>query len=87
MFEVKWYRLQMNECDPERTVIEHANGFTMVDTRALEPGTEPYVLPSQCEQVFYSEVPGKACLEYIVRYNTRGISIKYNSVEEEDNVE
>ena len=23
----------MNECDPERNVIEHANGFTMVNTR------------------------------------------------------
>ena len=49
LFEVKWYRLQMHERDPERTVIEHANGFTMVNTRAFEPGTEPYVLPSQCE--------------------------------------
>ena len=39
LFEVKWYRLQMNECDTERTIIEHANGFTMVNTRALEPGT------------------------------------------------
>ena len=49
LFEGKWYRLQMNERYPERTVIEHANGFTMVNTRALEPGTEPYVLSSQCE--------------------------------------
>ena len=39
MFEVKWYRLQMNERDVERTIIEHANGFTMVNTRAIEPGT------------------------------------------------
>ena len=46
LFEVKWYRLWMHERDPERTVIEHANGFTMVNTRAFEPGTEPYVLPS-----------------------------------------
>ena len=30
MFEVKWYRLWMNESDPERTITEHANGFTMV---------------------------------------------------------
>ena len=52
--------LQMNERDPERIVIKHANGFTMVNTRALEPGKETYVLPSQCEQVFYSKVPGKA---------------------------
>ena len=77
----------MNERDPERTIIEHANGFTMVNTRELEPSTEPYVLPSQCERVFYSEVPGKAGWSYIVRYNPRGISVKYNAVEEEDNVE
>ena len=49
LFEVKWYRLQMNERDPKRTIIEHANGFTMVNTRDIELGTEPYVLPSQCE--------------------------------------
>ena len=77
----------MNERDPERTIIEHANGFTMVNTRELEPGTEPYVLPSQCEQVFYSEVPGKEGWSYIVRYEPRGISVKYNPVEEEHNVE
>jgi hypothetical protein len=44
----------MHEHDPERTVIEHDNGFTIVNTRAFEQGIEPYVLPSQCEQVFYS---------------------------------
>jgi hypothetical protein len=49
LFEVKWYRLRIHEHDSERTVIEHDNGFTMVNTRAFEPGTEPYVLPSQCE--------------------------------------
>ena len=49
LFEVKWYRIRMNEHDPKINVIDHANGFTMVNTRALEPGTEPYVLPSQCE--------------------------------------
>jgi hypothetical protein len=55
LFVVKWYKLRLNRFDPDRTVIEHANGFTMVNTRALEPRTsEPYVLPSQCEQVFYS---------------------------------
>ena len=50
----------MNEHDIEITVIDHANGFTMVNTRAVEPGTKTYVIPSQCEQVFYSEVLGKA---------------------------
>jgi hypothetical protein len=88
LFEVKWYRLQMHECDPERTVIEHDNGFTMVNTRAFEPATEPYVLPSQCEQVFYSEVPGKEGWSYFVRYDQRGRPIKYNHVAtDEDNNE
>ena len=77
----------MNECDPKITVIEHANGFTMVNTRALEPGRDPYVLPSQCEKVFYSEVPVKASWSYIVRYDPRGISVKSNPFEEEDNIE
>ena len=27
----------MNEHDPEIAIIENANGFTMVNTRALEP--------------------------------------------------
>jgi hypothetical protein len=49
----------MHERDPERTVIEHDNGFTMVNTREFEPGIGPYVFPSQCEKVFYSEVPSK----------------------------
>ena len=36
LFEVKWYRLWMHEHDTERTVIEHDNGFTMVNTRDLK---------------------------------------------------
>jgi len=44
----------MNERDPDRTVILHDNGFTMVNTRSFEPGTDHYVVPSQCKQVFYS---------------------------------
>ena len=46
MFYVKWYKLQMNERDPDRTIIEHDNGFTMVDTRSFERGIDYYVLPS-----------------------------------------
>jgi hypothetical protein len=49
MFEVKWYMLRMNEHDIERIVIDHENGFTMVNARTLELGIEIYVLPSQCE--------------------------------------
>ena len=50
----------------------------MVNTRSLELGTSPYVLPSQCEQVFYSEVPGKAGWSFVVRHDPRGRSVKYN---------
>ena len=35
LFEVKWYMLQMNERDPKIAIIEHVNGFTMVNTRRL----------------------------------------------------
>ena len=59
----------------------------MVNTRALELGTKPYVRTSQCEQVFYSKVQGKECWSYIVRYDIRGIRVKYNPIEEEYNVE
>ena len=41
----------------------------------------------QVKQVFYSEVPGKAGWSYIIRYDPRGRPVKYNVVEEEDNVE
>jgi hypothetical protein len=87
LFDVKWYRLRMNERDPDRTVILHDNGFTMVNTRSFEPGTDHYVLPSQCEQVFYSEVPGKAGWSFVVRYDPRGRPVKYNIVEEENDLE
>jgi hypothetical protein len=83
LFEVKWYRLRMHEHDSERTAIEHNNGLTMVNTRAFELGTNPYVLPSQCEQVFYSEVPSKAGWSYVVRYDPRGRPVKYNHVAED----
>ena len=92
LFVIKWYRLRFNQRDPVRTIIEHDNEFTMVNTRLFEPGIEPYVLPSQCEQVFYSEVPGKAGWSFFVRHNIRGRPVKYNlddaneegSLEEED---
>ena len=78
LFVVKWYRLRLNQRDPDRTIIEHDNGFTMVNTRLFELGTEPYVLPSQCEQVFYSEVPGKVGWSFVVRHDPKGRAVKYN---------
>ena len=50
----------------------------MVNTRLFDPGTEPYVLPRQCEQVFYSKVPGKAGWSFVVRHDSRGRPVKYN---------
>ena len=89
LFVVKWYRLQLNQRDPDRTIIEHDNGFTMVNTRFFEPGIDPYVLLSQCEQVFYSKVAGKAGWSFVVRHNPRGRLVKYNldDANEEDSLE
>ena len=89
------YNLLLNQFDLDRTIIEHDNGFTMVNTRLFEPQMEPYVLPSQCEHVFYLEVPGKARWSFVVRHNPRGRPVKYNlnegneesTMEEEDDDE
>jgi hypothetical protein len=87
LFNVKWYRLRMNEHDPERNFIEHDNGFFMVNTRTFEPGTKTYVLPRKSEQVFYLEVSSKAGWSYVVRYDPRGRLVKYNVPEEDDTEE
>jgi hypothetical protein len=47
LFDVKWYRLQMNEHNLDKIVIQHTNKFTLVNTRNVEPGSKPYVVPSQ----------------------------------------
>ena len=61
----------------------------MVNTRLFELGTDTYVLPSQCEHVFYSEVLGKAGWSFVVRHNPRGMPVKYNlnDVNEEGSLE
>ncbi|MDF3681136.1 hypothetical protein P3S38_29620 [Enterobacter hormaechei] len=57
----------------------------MVNTRSFEPvKDEPYVLLSQCEQVFYFGVPHKLGWSFFVRHEPRGRPIKYNVMEEED---
>ena len=50
----------------------------MVNTRLFEPGTERYVLPSQCEQIFYSKVPGKVGQSFVGRHDPRGRPVRYN---------
>ena len=60
----------------------------MINTRLFEPiRDEPYVLPSQCEQVFYSKVPYKLGWSFFIRHDPRGRSINYNVMEEEDTKE
>lgn len=85
LFSVKWFRLRIHECGRDKTVIEHANGFTIVDTRNVELGSNPYVLPSLCEKGFNVDVPGKVDWSY-VRYDPRGRSVKYNVAEELDEI-
>jgi hypothetical protein len=86
LFDVKWYRLRMHEHDEERTVIQHANGFSMIKTTVFEKTNDRYVFPSQCEQVFYSKVPGKRDWSFVVRYDPRGRPVKY-TIDEEDDIE
>ena len=50
----------------------------MVNTRLFKQEMEPYVFPSQCEKVFYSEVPSKAGWSFVVGHDPRGRPIKYN---------
>ena len=50
----------------------------MVNTSLFDPGMEPHDIPSQCEQVFYSEVPGKVGWSFVMRHDPRGRQIKYN---------
>ena len=57
----------------------------MINTRSFEPfGDEPYVLPSQCKQVFYFGIPHKPGWSFVVRHDPRGRPVKYNVIEEED---
>ena len=85
LFVVKWFRLRLNRTDTDRTVIEHDSGFTMINTSSFEPiGDEHYVLPSQCEKVFYFGIPHKLVCSFFVRHDPRGRLVKYNVMEEED---
>jgi hypothetical protein len=59
----------------------------MVNTRSLNLRTYPYVLPSQCEQVFYSEVPGRGGCSFVIRHDPRGKSVKYNVEEYQEGIE
>ena len=49
MFDVKWYKLLLHVGDEERTIIQHANVFSMIKTIVFENKNDRYVFPSQCE--------------------------------------
>ena len=52
MFVVKWYRLRLNQHDHDKTIIEHDNGFSMVNTRLFEPGMEPMFFQANVNKYF-----------------------------------
>ena len=56
----------------------------MIKKIVFERGHDHYVFPSQCEQVFYSNVPGERDWSFFVRYDPRGRPIKYTHLQEED---
>ena len=57
----------------------------MINTRSFElVEDEPYVLPIQCEKVFYFGVPHKPSWSFFVRHDPRGRPVKYNVIKEED---
>ena len=75
----------MNVRDDDKTFIQHENGFPMVKTSQFEAGKDRYVFPSQCEQVFYSEVPGENELwSFDIIYYPRGRPVDYTVEEEYD---
>ena len=76
----------MNVRDDDRTLIQHENGFPMVKTFQFEAGKDRYVFLSQCEQVFYLEVPGENEWSFAIRYDPRGRPIEYTIEEEDDAV-
>ena len=60
LFVIKFYKLRLNKNDSNTTIIDHENGFSIINTRLFEPvGDKPYVLPIQSEKVFYIEVSHK----------------------------
>jgi len=61
----------------ERTIIDHENGISMINTTMYKLDTKPYILPTQCENVFVSRVLGRASWLYVVRFDPRGRPIKY----------
>jgi hypothetical protein len=59
----------------------------MIKTIVFERGHDRYVFPRQCEQIFYSNVPGERDWSFVVRYDPRGRPVKYTHVQEEYDIE
>ena len=54
----------------------------MINTSRYEPNIEFFVLPTQCEQVFYSQVQGREGRSFVVRFDPRRRHVKYIFPEE-----
>ena len=52
LFVVKWYRLRSNQCDPDRTIIEHDNGFTMESTMFFSQERIPMFFQANVNRYF-----------------------------------
>ena len=37
LFVIKWFRLRLNQNDPDRTIIEHDSRFTIINTMSFKP--------------------------------------------------
>ena len=68
--------------DDEMIVIDHDNGLAMINTHRCETNTYYYILPNQCEHVFFLEVPGREGWSFVVSFNLRGRPVKYIFLEE-----
>jgi hypothetical protein len=85
LFKFKWYILFLQ--GDERTIIDHDNGFAMINTTRYDLSTNPCVLTSECEQEFYSCVLGRVGWLFVVIFCPRGRPIKYVPGEDEEYVD
>lgn len=86
IFRVEWYKLI--EVGEEKTILLHNNGFHMINTSRFEATSEPYVFPSQCDQIFLIpnlEQPGWS---FVIDYDPRGRRVTFvPDVEDHDLLE
>ena len=87
IFHVEWYKLI--KVGEEKTIFQHNNGFSMINTSRFEATSEPsYVFPNQCDQMFLIpnlEQPGWS---FAIDYDPRGRRVTFvPDVEDHDLLE